>query len=642
MADYIAQIEGRINKIKNLPDSIQKVEQMFHLCRFYIEVDMEKCIAMLSNAVEIANRINYRPGEGYKSMYEGFYLWTQSQFNESLAKGKVAIRIFEDADCKVGLSEALSFSAYIHWDMGNYDVAFEYGLKSLKFAEDAKSELGTGWAHHALGVFYSNLKDHSEALDHFQKGLACFESVAEEEVYGKTRIQSAMATVYIELGKLDEAIGLTNKTLEAYENMGQKTGSGRALNDLGVIYKTKGDYLQAEKYLSHSLEIRTSVNHKQGIITTNTELGELYLKEKKSGPALEKLEQARIIAEELNVKPKLTRIHKLIGEVYKQSHEPWKAIEHIELSFKIKSEVSGEEASNRLKNLQTQFATERSEREAEIHRLRHVELKKAYDEIEQKNKDITDSINYARRIQTAILPKQNALDKFLPGHFMLYKPKDIVSGDFYWAAEKDGKKFVAAVDCTGHGVPGAFMSIIGMSLLNEIVVQRGISKPSEILNHLREGVIKSLQQTGADEENKDGMDIALLAFGMENGKWKMEYAGANNPLWIIRNVNSEAQFIEIKASKQPIGVHIGTAQSFINNDIELYPGDQVYIFTDGYADQFGGPNGKKYKYKQLQQLLVDSAKKSCTQQKEILNTTFDNWKGKLEQVDDVLIIGIRF
>ncbi|MBI2271534.1 MAG: tetratricopeptide repeat protein [Bacteroidetes bacterium] len=642
MADYIAQIEDRINKIKNLPDSIQKVEQMFHLCRFYIEVDMEKCIALLSKAVEIANRINYKPGEGYKAMYAGFHLWTQSQFNESLAKGKVAIKIFEDADCKGGLSEALSFSAYIHWDMGNYDIAFEYGLKSLKLAEAAKSELGTGWAHHALGVFYSNLKDHSEALAHFKKALSSFESVTEEEVYGRARVQSAMATVYIQLGNLDEAIGLINNTLETYENLGQKTGCGRALNDLGVIYKTKGDLRLAEKYLSRSLEIRILVNHKQGIITTNTELGELYLKEKKYPLALEKLEQACIIAEELNVKPKLTRIHKLIGEVYKQSNEPRKAIEHIELSFKIKGEVSGEEANNRLKNLQTQFATERSEREAEIHRLRHVELKKVYDEIEQKNKDITDSINYARRIQTAILPKQNSLDKFLPEHFILYKPKDIVSGDFYWAAEKNGKKFVAAVDCTGHGVPGAFMSIIGMALLNEIVVERGIPKPSEILNQLREGVIKYLQQTGADEENKDGMDIALLAFGAENGRWKIEYAGANNPLWIIRNANSEAEFTEIKASKQPIGVHIGTAQSFINNDIEVNPGDRLYIFTDGYADQFGGPHGKKFKYKQLQQLLMDSSKRSCGQQKEILNSTFDNWKGKLEQVDDVLIIGIRF
>lgn len=234
----------------------------------------------------------------------------------------------------------------------------------------------------------------------------------------------------------------------------------------------------------------------------------------------------------------------------------------------------------------------------------------------------------------------------------MYKPKDIVSGDFYWAAEKNGKKFVAAVDCTGHGVPGAFMSIIGMSLLNEIVVQRGITNPSEILNQLREGVIKSLQQTGADEENKDGMDIALVAWETAGNKYKLEYAGANNPLWIVRDANSKPEFVEVKASKQPIGVHVVASEPFNNNTIELSKGDHVYIFTDGYADQFGGPAarpdehpfglGKKFKYKQLQQIISDTCTKTAKQQKEILITSFDSWKGKLEQVDDVLVIGIRF
>ena len=263
-------------------------------------------------------------------------------------------------------------------------------------------------------------------------------------------------------------------------------------------------------------------------------------------------------------------------------------------------------------------------------------------ELAEKNKDITDSIKYAKRIQEAMLPNLDSMLKHLPDSFVLYKPKDIISGDFYWFAKN--LLFLAAADCTGHGVPGALMSMIGSTLLNEIINGKGIIKADDILFQLREGIIKSLKQTGADGESKDGMDISLCIINKANQS--LEFAGANNPLWIIRNIEtieteSESKLIEIKGNKQPIGIYFGEAKPFTAHTIKYNTGDVIYLFTDGYADQFGGPKGKKFKYSQLQQLILNNSSAPMRQQKENLENTIKSWKGELEQIDDILVIGIK-
>ncbi|MCX6295523.1 MAG: SpoIIE family protein phosphatase, partial [Bacteroidetes bacterium] len=246
-----------------------------------------------------------------------------------------------------------------------------------------------------------------------------------------------------------------------------------------------------------------------------------------------------------------------------------------------------------------------------------------------------DSINYAKRIQEAILPSKEIKYKIFPEAFVFFQPKDIVSGDFYWFAEKNGKRIIATVDCTGHGVPGAFMSMIGNAFLNEIINEIGITTPSVILDELRKKIIFSLKQTGADGENKDGMDISLLTFDRDNRC--VEFAGANNPLWKISNMTLE----ETKGNKQPIGMYSGDIIPFTNHTIELKKGDSLYIFTDGFADQFGGENGKKLKYKKIQEMLLSNNNISMKEQEKYMNEFMNKWKGDLEQVDDILFIGIK-
>lgn len=263
------------------------------------------------------------------------------------------------------------------------------------------------------------------------------------------------------------------------------------------------------------------------------------------------------------------------------------------------------------------------------------EIQAQKDELEEKNKNIMDSIRYAKRIQEAVIPSESQMSRAFPDHFVLFRPRDIVSGDFYWMMNKDGKALVAAADCTGHGVPGAFMSIMGISFLNEIANKKEVQTAAEALNQLRYSVITSLNQEGSESEAKDGMDISFCVFDFN--KMKMQFAGAYNSLYMVRNGEIET----IKADRMPIGIHERDKEMFNNNDLEIQKGDQFYIMSDGYVDQFGGEDGKKFMAKRFKELLLNIYSKPMQEQQEIFEKELIKWRGDIEQVDDVLIIGIR-
>jgi len=293
-----------------------------------------------------------------------------------------------------------------------------------------------------------------------------------------------------------------------------------------------------------------------------------------------------------------------------------------------------------LQQQKEEIETQRDEIEAQ----RDVATKQR-DEITIQKKEITDSIEYAKRIQTAALVSDEFVNKILPDSFILYRPRDIVSGDFYWAAQKNNKIVITAADCTGHGVPGAFMSMLGMSFLNTIVNQHGITDSDLILNEMRTSVISSLHQIGKEMESKDGMDISLCVIDYDVNKFY--FSGAYNALIIVRKDSTEAE--PIKADDMPIAIYL-KMDPFTKNEIDFNAGDVIYMFSDGYADQFGGVNGKKFMYKKFRELLASIAIKPMPEQKEILNETIEKWMdfpsrwdnaSKYEQVDDIVIIGIR-
>lgn len=253
--------------------------------------------------------------------------------------------------------------------------------------------------------------------------------------------------------------------------------------------------------------------------------------------------------------------------------------------------------------------------------------------LEEKNREITDSINYAKKIQSSLIPAESEFNSHFKDSFVLFKPKDIVSGDFYWISRKEDKVFYATADCTGHGVPGGFMTMLGISFLDQIINESEIYEPGRILDILRERLIHTLKQSGSAGENKDGMDIVLCCIDLKTKK--MNYAAGNNSLYVYRN----NEFIEYKPDKQPCGFY-PDPKPFTQKEIALQEGDIVYTFTDGFADQFGGPKGKKFKYRNLEQTITSLKDRSLSEQKKELDTVFENWRGHLEQVDDVCIIGV--
>lgn len=264
-------------------------------------------------------------------------------------------------------------------------------------------------------------------------------------------------------------------------------------------------------------------------------------------------------------------------------------------------------------------------------------LADTYTLLEARTKDMTESKDFARRVQDAILPKKEFLTRLFPEVFVLFQPKNTVSGDFYWFAEKDGKKLVAAIDCTGDGVKGAFMSMLGNAFLDEIVNEKGITRPDLVLSELRHLVIRSLKQSAAasDEEHREGMDISLVCIDTNTNT--VEFAGANHPLWLVKGGKVE----EIEPDKRHIGYFKGLGLPFNCQKLNVHKGDTLYIFSDGYADQYGGPEGKKFMYRQMKELIIGMQNMTMEGQGEMMRRKMEEWKGHLDQVDDILVVGIK-
>jgi len=256
--------------------------------------------------------------------------------------------------------------------------------------------------------------------------------------------------------------------------------------------------------------------------------------------------------------------------------------------------------------------------------------------IERQKRQLTRSIRYAQNIQNAIFPSQEEIKRLFPESFTLFLPRDIVSGDFYWIRKISHHVLIAVGDCTGHGVPGAFMSMLGITSLNEITTYDPLTAPNRILNMVRERVMKTLNQTGKPTDQKDGMDLTLITYDQKEKL--LQFAGANNPLFHFH----KGEINEIKGDRMPIGIYGDFEAPFTNHQLTISEGDRIYLFTDGYVDQFGGPNFKKFKYNRFRKLLSDVQGEDFEKQKSILHETLKTWRGKFEQIDDILVMGLGF
>jgi serine phosphatase RsbU (regulator of sigma subunit)/Tfp pilus assembly protein PilF len=477
-----------------------------------------------------------------------------------------------------------------------------------------------------------------------------------------------------QVGRWDEAIKYFRDALKIDRERGDKSSLGNDYNNIGVFYIIKQDIDSAEFYIEKGLTIRESINDRLGICGSYNNLALLALEKNNIKEAKLFADKAFALCKQIESRAELIEILDTYYKIFTKQNDYKKALEYYLKKDSVIKKSDFDANAKKLAEMQSNMELEKKEKEIlerdiRIEKAQTVAKKKNYliiltlsglgiliavmfyilrtnrkikeassvineqkKLIEEKHKDITDSINYAQKIQTALIISEQKLSSRVDNVFVMFKPRDIVSGDFYWYGEKNGYKLLAVADCTGHGVPGAFMSMIGITLLNQIVNEKGIVSPAEVLNRLREGIISSLNQTGEASGKRDGMDVALIAWN----KLELIYAGANNDAVIV----NKNEIIELKANKQPVGLY-EKQEPFTEQRLTMENIAGIYLFTDGIVDQFGGGQGKKVKMKLFKDWLKDISPLDSMKQKVELEKRFADWKGNNEQTDDILVIGIK-
>jgi serine phosphatase RsbU (regulator of sigma subunit) len=620
-----------------------------------------KTFLKIDSLNEEAWQLKYsQTGQAQKLAQEAFSLSEKNAYPKGIAYGRLnlsvcsfllasgddslllklteSLHFFESSDDTLGQARALNYLGNVYDSYGEYEKGLNCCFRGLKTAEQIGYLEGVADLSSTSGNIYSRLGDYASALKYYQTSLNIRESANEMKAAASS--MNLIARTYAATGDFENGLHYYQKSIRLREELNETGALPWNYLGLAVLYEKKSEPDMAFVYFSKSMALNLNSRDKRLDLHCLIGTGRYQLTLKNAQAGIEALLKALDIALELNAKPLLYEVHSLLSDLYELAGDTVSALNHFRQFHVLKEDVLNMESGNRLKNQQISFAVERSEQEAEIHRLRNVELKSAYENIEEKNADITASINYARLIQQAILPKKELLEHAFPQSFILFKPKDIVSGDFYWihtlpANNGPAGLLVAAADCTGHGVPGALMSMLGIEKLNEASAQG--SDVSEILCQLNRSLKKALGQSGREGETRDGMDIALIRIDPGTSA-KVQYAGANRPLWLVRK--DSGAILEIKATKTAIGGHTPDDQSFAKHELNLQTGDTLYLFSDGYADQFSD-SGKKFMTRRFREMLVDIQAKSMSEQKLALNAFHEDWKNGMEQTDDVLVIGIR-
>ena len=571
--------------------------------------------------------------KGIASAYNniGIVYKTQGNYTDALNSYKASLKIKERLGDKQGIASSYNNIGNIYHIQGDFAKALENYSNSLQLFKEIDFKPGITSLYNNIGGVYFNQAEEepnktkknllfSNARDNYNASLALFEAISDKRGVVASLIN--IGTIELKQKNIAKAKEYSNRafSLSKYDERGEILKD--VYNLLAQIETSVGNYKLAFDYYKVFIQLRDSIFNEENTKKTVQMQMQFGFDKKMAADSIanakaQELKEVEIAKQRAEIKIKKNQQYALFGGLF---------LVLVFAGF-----------------MYNRFTVTRKQKQ--IIELQKHEVEQQKEIVEEKNKEITDSIQYAKRIQNAILPPIKLVKEHLPQSFIVYKPKDIVAGDFYWMESLSAvhssppKAFgtvhselilFAACDCTGHGVPGAMVSVVCNNGLNRSVREHGITDPGKILDKTREIVIQEFEKS--DDVVKDGMDISICTLQGNILKW----AGANNPLWFIRN----NEFIEYKPNKQHIG-KIENPKPFITHTIELMKNDTLYIFTDGYQDQFGGQNGKKFKSSKLKELLISIQDKNMDEQQEIINQTFELWKGNSQQIDDVCIIGVR-
>ena len=579
---------------------------------------------------------------------------------------------------KRGMAESYNNIASLYSSEGNVFKAIDYHQEALKLREEIGDKHGIAESLNNLGYIYKEQGDPLKAMEYYRRSVKIKEQIGDKR--GIANTLNNIGLIYLEQHKTDSAMLTFRKSLAIRTAIGHTWGIANSLNNIGLVWLRNEQADSALECFQKSLQIREGLQYKEGIAWCLKYIAEIYLRKGNTDEALASAKKALDVATSAGLTENISNSAELLYKIYKSKNDAVNALQMHELYVRMRDSIYNRET--RKATIRNQFKYEYDQKEAVLkaNEQRKEELakkeaekqklildaviaglvlmallslviyynyrnkKRANDIIseqkkeverqkeiaDEKNKEITDSIHYAQRIQRALLASEDLFHSHFKEHFIFYRPKDIVSGDFYWATLRGDDIYLAICDCTGHGVPGAFMSLLNMSFLNEAVNEKNIAAPGKVFDHVRQRLVENISHEGA----QDGMDGTLIKLKRD---LSLSYSSALSHFLLVRN----GELREFSGDKMPVGRSPRENAPFTTHTLQLQPGDLLYFFTDGIADQFGGPKGKKFRERALRDLVLSVSGKPLTEQSVLLDRAFAEWKGELAQVDDVLVIGIR-
>ncbi len=702
----------KINYHKGVAKAANLMGRAFHETGQY-----DKALVNFKEALQVSQKTGKLKYVAFSYNNMGMLYKAKGQYDKALTYYKKALKIKKKLGEQKELASTYQNIGVVYDHRGDYDKALQNYQQALKIEKQVGNKRGMVNAFNNIGLIHKSQKRYGKAMSYYKKALAICEK--EAILPAKLVVLNNMGFIYEQKGQWRKALEVYKKNLAVAEKINNVASSVVARANMGSVYlavfdqdssKRKENEIEFNRnvlldsafyYFDKALQASKRIGYQQVINLSLAGLGKIWYRRGAYQRAVAYYKKAAEMADSTGALPRLYKAYEGLARSYEALGRYQQAYDYHVKYAQLRDSVHSRRSSERIAELEEKYEAEKRERKikmlekdkkiqrAQLQRNRVMlysaggglllvlvfsgllynrfrvtrEQKEVIEHqkevVEQKNEAIGASIDYARRIQSAILRAESEMESVgRSNYFILFRPKEAVSGDFYWAYRGERDLIWTASDCTGHGVPGAFMSMIGNRLLNEVVIERGVRETGRILDELREGIISTLQQSGEEEEMRDGMDMALCRwYNVDEGgeeQW-IEFSGAKNPLYVVGEdiVNREIgvradrtmgdELIELKGDKQPIGYEGEDHQPFESRWLKLRRGDVLYTFSDGYADQFGGPRGKKFMYKRFKRTLIEIQDKSMPEQGEYLEDKIEDWMAENdeEQLDDICVMGMR-
>ncbi|MCW3077583.1 MAG: nprA [Bacteroidetes bacterium] len=644
-----------------------------------LEIKVDSSYNFIKQNIALAYKKKYAFGYAKSTLQLQRYYTLKGLNDSALLTAPLAIKYARTCKDTPLIINSYLFSARVLSNASRFNEALVQCVQAQRFADNTKNYKLASKVYHDLGYVYSNIGLHAQAVNYYKKGLAI--SSANRDTFNTANISARIGGELNYLEQYDSALYYNLKGLQNFKLLHHKRGIGATLVNLAGTYSQLKQSDKAIETIKEAIIIRTELGDSYAITILKNNLTECYLEKKEYATALKCAKEAEQLCLKQNEKELINQNYNVQFRIYEKLKNYEMAYLYANRSILLKDSIYQSTNLKALNELQTKYESDKKEKEISLLQLekKNADQKSEADRkrrniilfsvgviallialfalilykkfkesnkqktiighqkllVDEKNKEIIDSINYALTIQQSVIPSVTELKKDVKDAFVFFKPKDIVSGDFYWHTRVKEYLYFIVSDCTGHGVPGAFMSLMGISYLSEIINEKNVLNTNEILNALREKVITNLNKSSTTKNKRDGMDMVIMRIDMST--LTLQFSGANNSIYILHN----DYLTELKGNKMPVGLYTDQLLPFTSVEKTLASGDKLFAFTDGLPDQFGGPKGKKFMYKQLEKIIAQNYSLEMDQLNKLISKSFEEWKGAHEQVDDVTILGIK-